>query len=165
MSQIQTKENIIKQLDEIIEAKGKRQKYSDNEIDEVTKLCQIIEDNAHVWNDFQYKGYFEGHLFTYAKFKDFRKRYLQTEVAAVSKTSEPSPKLIDVEPKQQPKKEKQKTGRPPNEVNRVRFATYIDEDLNKKVRIYAAYNELKLNDVIEEALREYFKSKTINVNI
>jgi predicted HicB family RNase H-like nuclease len=86
-------------------------------------------------------------------------------VAAVSKTSEPSPKLIDAEPKQQPKKEKQKTGRPPNEVNRVRFATYIDEDLNKKVRIYAAYNELKLNDVIEEALREYFKSKTINVNI
>lgn len=58
-----------------------------------------------------------------------------------------------------------KTGRPPLEVNRVRFATYIDEELNKKVRIYAAYNELKLNDVLEEALREYFNKRKQEITL
>lgn len=167
MSQKLTKEQIIKRLDEIIEAKGKRHGYSDSELEEVKELCQMIMNNRYEWKDFQLKSYFKGHLFTYDKFKNIRTQYLQTEpeAAAEPKTPEPNPKLIDVKPKELQKKDKPKTGRPPLEVNRVRFATYIDEELSKKVRIYAAYNELKLNDVLEEALKEYFENKRININI
>lgn len=174
MSQKRTKEQVIERLDKITEIKGKRHEYSPIELEEVKELCQTIMDNRFNWIDFQIKSYFKGHKFSYDKYKNIRKQYLQdtrTDNAAVS-----IPKLIGLDeeteaPKMTPPEQKKevvtqsvKNGRPPSEIKRVRIATYIDTALNRKVRIYAADNDLKLNDVLEEALTEYFKSRTVKIN-
>lgn len=168
MSEKLSKEQVIERLDEISEIKGTRSRYTDSELDEVKMLCKTIMDNRTIWKDFKLKPYFEGHLFNYDKFKSIRNIYLKDKPnGKAAETPKPAaaPKLIDVDEAPKPKTVKPKTGRPLSDVKRVRIATYIDEDLNKKLRIYGALNELKLNDILEEALTEYFSSKPININL
>ena len=44
---------------------------------------------------------------------------------------------------------------------RVKYATTLEESLIKKLRVTAAEEERKANDILEELLKDYFKKKGV----
>lgn len=58
----------------------------------------------------------------------------------------------------EPTVEESKTGRQaPSPTNEVRATFIVDKDKLKKLKIYAATNEMQIKDVVDEMLSEYLE--------
>lgn len=135
--------------------RGKKAPYTDEELKVIIHFVGYIESNRDNWDNFNLKEYFEGSEFTYANFRDIKKRYLKP------KDQRQTESLYSDKPNKEyePVKETKDVGRPKNKIERTRIATYIDHRLNKKVRVYAALENIGLNEVLERALNQFFKDK------
>lgn len=153
-------------INSIVKAKqkrGKRAPYKDEELETIIKFVGYIESNRENWEGFELKSFFKNSEFTHPMYRDFKRRFLKPKEQRQTESLYSDKPVKEYEPKREPKTKE--VGRPKNEVERKRIATYIDHRLNKKMRVYAALEGIGLNEVLERALNQFFKDKLKDIEL